>query len=184
MFPNLTRKARAVWTGVFILVAYGVLAGSVTDSPMVIMVADVISGLAVISIAVLMYPLFSPQGQGLTWAYMTLKSVEGGLMVLSGFLFLFPATRELRGPLYENIHVYAFIVSAILFYLLLLRGKLIPAFVCWWGLAGIGTLTITTLGKLINQPMTILSYFLVLIITNEIFLAIWLFTKGFRGSDG
>ena len=95
------------------------------------MVADIISGLSVIGIAVLMFPLFRGSDRPLPPAYLVLKFIEGVLMIV----------------------------------------------------AGIGALAISTIFKLIGRPQAFLDYFLILIITNEVFLAVWLFIKGFN-TDG
>lgn len=50
MISDMSNKTRSIFVGVFILVAYGVLASELTDSKAIIMVADVISGLAVMGI--------------------------------------------------------------------------------------------------------------------------------------
>lgn len=179
--PNdMPAKLRANLVGAFILVAYGVLMSAVTDSPMVIMIADVISGAAVIGIAVLVFPLVREQRAVLSRSYLILKWIEGLLMIAAGILYLNPSTAEFRDYIYDGIHLYVFIISGALFYILLERGGLVPRFINIWGLAGIMALAVSTIFSLAGTPLAFLDWFLVLIITNEVFLAVWLFVKGFR----
>ena len=67
-----------------------------------------------------------------------------------------------------------------MFYILLFRKKLVPSYLSLWGLAGIAALTLkTVLGWMGHQFMWI-DMLLVLIITNEIYLAVWLMVKELR----
>jgi uncharacterized Tic20 family protein len=56
---NANRKT-AIIVGVLILVAYSLLGSSNPEAKILGMFLEVISGLAVITIAVLMFPLFKP----------------------------------------------------------------------------------------------------------------------------
>jgi hypothetical protein len=182
MFRNITNKSRAMLVGIFILVAYGVLASAMTQSKIIVMLADVISGLAVIGIAVLMFPLFKNLDKSLSRGYLILKYAEAILMILGGLLFFIDSTQYLRDIIYESFHIYVFIVSGFMFYLLLFKSKLVPRFISIWGAAGLFAILVSTLLNLVNIQYAFLDYFLVLIITNEVFLAIWLMVKGFNKS--
>ena len=171
MTAKTSLKTRSVLAGIFILVAYGVLVSSFTQSKIIVMLADVISGLAVIGIAVLMYPLLKTY-KSLSLGYLYLKYVEGILMILGGVLFLFASLQYTRDIIYTNIHVYFFILSAFIFYYLLYVTKLVPRFISVWGTIGIFALLISTLFGLFGIKKIIIDYFLVPIITNEIFLAV------------
>ena len=74
------------------------------------------------------------------------------------------------------------VVSAFMFYYLLYKSELVPRFISLWGALGIFFLLISTIFKLLDMPYPMLDYLLILIITNEFFLAIWLMTKGFNKS--
>lgn len=173
---NISSRLRAIWAGVFILVAYGVLASSITQTPIVILIADVISGLAVISIAILMYPLFWESSKFWSRIYIVLRFIEGFIMVVAGFIFLF--SPDTRGLIYDKIQVWPFILGAFVFYYLLYISKLIPRFISIWGILGTAVLALSSLLQIFGQSSQILEYFLVLIITNEIFLAGWLIFRG------
>ena len=60
---RLSLRTRAILAGVFIITAYGVLVSGMTESAVAIMIADVISGLSVIGIAVLLYPVLKTGGR-------------------------------------------------------------------------------------------------------------------------
>jgi len=182
-------RLRAVSIGVLILVAYSMLIYDVTGNVPIGAAADIISGLAVIGIAVLMFPLFhtknsvAPHAAGnkvMNYAYLISRLVEGLLMIAGGVFILTPATRDYRSLIYGNIHVYFFITGALLFYLLLFRTRLVPKFLSVWGLiASVMLLVITGLG-LAGIKSPILDALLMPMIGNEVVLAIWLMVKGFR----
>lgn len=182
MIKQITNKTRAILVGIFILVAYGVLASTITQSKTIIMVSDIISGLAVIGIAVLIFPLFKSSNKSISVSYLVSKYLEGVLMIIAGIVFLFASTQSIRDAIYYGIHLYIFIASGFLFYYLLYKSELVPRFISIWGTAGIFALLVSTALKLFNIQYVVMDYFLVLIITNEIFLAIWLMTKGFSES--
>ncbi len=69
---NSERKT-AIIVGILILVAYSVLASEVTDIKWVVTLLDVISGFAVIGIAVLMFPFFKVSNRQLSFGYLSLK---------------------------------------------------------------------------------------------------------------
>jgi len=79
---NSNRKT-SIAVGVLILVAYGVLGSLFLESLALIVLFELISGAAVIAIAVLMFPLFKPWNKRITFGYLATKALEGGLM-LSG----------------------------------------------------------------------------------------------------
>ena len=175
---DISTRSKAVYVGVMILLAYGVLISSMTQAKVPVLLADVISGLSVIGIAVLMYPLFKVFNKAISQVYLVLRYLEGILMVIGGFVFL--VSPNIRGMIYDNVHIYVFILGAFVFYYLLYLGKLVPRFISIWGLIGTATLALSTGLKLFGQSFQMLDYLLVLIITNEIFLAIWLMVKGFN----
>ncbi len=171
---------RSIFVGVFILAAYGILVSAATQSKAIVLVADIISGLSVVGIAALMFPLFKKVGSAESFTYLLLKIAEGGLMIAGGILYLFDSQQYLRANIYEGVHLYIFIVSGFLFYHLLLKSKLIPRFISIWGMVGIFALTLINTSKLVGIDLSALQFLLILIITNEAFLAGWLMFKGFK----
>lgn len=180
---KISNKTRAILVGILILVAYGVLVGSLTQSKIIVMLADVISGLAVIGIAVLMFPLFKKLNKPISQGYLILNYAEGILMIIAGLLFLNTALQYMRDMIYGGLQLYAFIIGGFFFYYLLYKSEFVPKFISVWGALGIFTLLVSTLLKLASIQYPVIEYFLALIIINELFLAIWLFVKGFNLSS-
>lgn len=183
------RRIRAVSVGILILLAYSMLIYDATGNVPFGVAADIISGLAVIGIAVLMFPLFRMDTSGavnktignrvLNVAYLFSKLVEGVLMIAGGICILSASTRDYRSLIYANFHIYFFIVGALLFYLLLLRTRLVPGFLSVWGLAASVILLLVTALRLAGIEHMVLDVLLMPIVGNEVMLAIWLMVKGF-----
>ncbi len=173
-------KKTAILVGALILIAFGVIANAITEFKIIVMVADVVSGLAVIGIAILMFPFFKVISNKLSLSYLSVEIVEGVIMITGGFFFLNNSLHSLRDLVYNGIHLYLFILSGFIFYYLLYKSKIIPRFLSIWGTVAIFSLLVMTILKLsgLNYPM--LDLLLVPIISNEIFLAIWLMVKGFN----
>jgi len=174
---NISDKKRAVYVGIMIVLAYGVLVSGITQAKLPVLFADVVSGLSVIGIAILMYPLFKVINKVVSQAYLALKYAEGLLMIIGGFVFL--VSSSAKDMIYNNIHIYVFILGSFVFFYLLYISKLIPRFISVWGILGTAVLVLSTGLALFGQDLPVLNYFLVLIISNEIFLAGWLISKGF-----
>jgi predicted membrane channel-forming protein YqfA (hemolysin III family) len=56
---NISNKQRASFVGILILLAYSMLTYTITNNKMFGVITDIISGLAVIGIPLLMFPIFS-----------------------------------------------------------------------------------------------------------------------------
>jgi hypothetical protein len=76
----------SIIVGILILVAYSLLGSGNSEAKILGMVLEVISGLAVIIIAVLMYPLFKPYNKNLSFWYIFSRIIEGGLVSVNFFL--------------------------------------------------------------------------------------------------
>ena len=131
----------------------------------------------------LLLPILRPTSPPVTMIYVVLKFVEGILMVIGAVVILIPGQEELKTFLYDSVHVYVFGVSAWLLYYLIVRSRVVPAFIGWWGIVAIFFLLLSNILGTIGVDTTVLDYFLVLVITNEVFLAIWLMAKGFRKAE-
>lgn len=178
MSINNSKRTQSILIGIFILTAYSMLAAELTNSKTVVLITDLISGLSVLGIAILLFPYFKPTTKRLSFAYLSLKILEGSLMIAGGLLFIFNAVA--REWIYSNIHLYTFIISGLLLYILLYKTRIVPRFISIWGIIAIFFLTLSTLLKLFGMSFPVLDAFLILIITNEVFLAIWLMIKGFN----
>jgi len=174
-----SRKIATI-VGVLILLAYSVLASSVTDLKWVVTFFEVIIGLAVIGIAVLMFPFF--KSHGLRFGYISLKSVEGLIMIIAGFFFLGGSVFGLRDPMY-SVHTYIFIVSAFIFYVLLYKTRIVPRFISVWGMIAVVLLLVSQLWELSGSiPMVVSVIGLAPMVLNEFYLAIHLMVKGFKAN--
>ena len=161
--------------GALILIAYASIASSITQSKAIVLIADVISGAAVIGIAVLMYPLFKDL---LARPYLLLKSIEGGFMITAGILFLF--STKAHDAVYF-VHTYVFIVSAFIFYYLLYKEWLVPRFIPVWGMIGVILLLAANAMEILGNTMLLISIVgYAPIILNEVFMATWFILKGWR----
>jgi hypothetical protein len=176
-----TYKKTAIIVGALILIAYAVMASEVLESLIIVVLLEVISGVAVIAIAVLMYPILKPYNEKVTLWYAIFKVIEGVLIVIAGILLLSPDPLLLGIRDWINVsHVYiSFIPAALLFYYLLYISKLVPRFISVWGVIALISLLIGNLLEITGYSNPI---FYLLIVSNEVFLAIWLIVKGFNSS--
>jgi hypothetical protein len=181
MIINISNKRRASYVGILILLAYSMLTYTITNNKTLGIVTDIISGLAVIGIPLLMFPLFNTnKDKTLNYAYFTSRIFEGILMIIGGFLILIPSLESYRESIYQNVHIYFFIAGALFFNILFYRTLIIPRFISVWGILATIILFIITILKLFGINYTILDALLVPMILNEIFLAFWLIIKGFK----
>jgi hypothetical protein len=146
------------------------------------MLADTVSGFAVIGIALLMFPLLKVSGKKLIISYFSLKILESELMITGGLFFLIDSLQFIRDWIYNGIHLYSFIISGSIFYYLLYKSKVIPGFISVWGIIAVLSMFITTILRILSLNNSVLDSLLLLIITNEVFLAVWLIVKGFNES--
>jgi hypothetical protein len=177
-----THRKTAIIVGVLILVAYSVLGSGNPEAKILGMVLEVISGLAVITIAVLMFPLFKPYNKNASYLYLVFRSIEGGLLVVTGILFLSHNTLllEIHAGIHA-VHGYIFAIAALIFYYLLYISKLIPRWISVWGAIAALLLIIANLLEVTGIASRLMILFLPIIL-NELFLAIWLIVKGFNPS--
>jgi hypothetical protein len=178
---NSNRKT-AIIVGVLILVAYSLLGSGNPDAKIMGMFLEVISGVAVIAISVMMFPLFKPYNERASFWYLVSRIIEGALMIIAGILFLSHSTSllEIRDGIYVG-HAYIFAVAALIFYYLLYQSRLIPRWISVWGVIAAILLILVNL----LEVMGVISASMILylpIILNEVVLAIWLIVKGFNPS--
>lgn len=103
---NISNKQRASYVGLLILVAYSMLTYTITNNEILGVITDIISGLAVIGIPLLMFPIFNTtRNKTLNYAYLTSKFFEGILMIIGGCFILIPALERYRVIIYKDIHI-------------------------------------------------------------------------------
>lgn len=176
---NPTKKT-SIAVGILILVGYLMLGGGTGDAHWLTLLLDMVSGLAVIGIAVLLFPFFKASNKPLSWGYLIMKILEGALMIAAGILFMNASTRDSHAWIYNYPQAYVFIVSAYLFYVLLLKTKLVPRYISIWGIIACITLLIANLATSFGINSPALGVLMAPIFLNEIYLAIWLMAKGFN----
>ena len=176
---NSNRKT-AIIVGVLILLAYSLLGSGNPDAKVLGMFLEVISGLAVIGIAVLMVPLFKPYNKTASFWYLVFRDIEGGLMIIAGILFLSHSALllEIRDGIYVG-HVYIFAGAALIFYYLLYQSNLVPRWLSVWGVIAAILLILVNLLEVMGIIPALMILYLPIIL-NEIVLAIWLMVKGFN----
>lgn len=169
---NRPSKKYASILGILILTAYGVLINIFTNNKLIIMLADVISGLSVVGIAYLFFPIFKKINQKIASGYLALKIFEGLQMIFGGIVILSNQFSYIKDFIYLYPHLYTFIISGFFFYYLLYKSQIIPKFISIWGLIAITTMLVNNAVKLLGFQIQILEMLLVLIITNEVFMSV------------
>ncbi len=181
MMISITNRRRASLAGILIIVAYSMLAYTITKNITLGVITDVISGFAVIGIALLMFPIFNAgNNKRMNYAYFLSKFIEGILMIIGGIIILNPALESYREIIYKDIHIYFFITGALFFYILLYQTRIIPRFISIWGIVATIILFIVTMTRLLGFNLSVLDLLLIPMILNELFLAVWLIIKGFN----
>jgi hypothetical protein len=165
---------------------------------------ELINGIAVVGIAVMMFPLIKLKGESLALGYISFRIMESTFCVIAAIIplsiialsreylhaglmdasdykalgtLLISAREDLAGLL---IPVF-FSLGAILLYYFLYQSKFVPRFISIWGLLGVAMVLALNLLKFdINMGIV----FALPMILNEIFLGIWLMVKGFRIEEG
>lgn len=174
-------KNTAKIAGALILIAYGVISSSFTESVPVIAFFELISGIAVILIGLLMIKVFKPYGKNITLCFAIPRVTEGIFLSIAAFFYLpeNPFFMEMHDWVYK-IHPYIFFLTGMLFYYLFYKSILIPRFISVWGIIALLMLLMVNLLEITghSNSMAMLLYFP--IVLNEVFLAMWLIIKGFN----
>jgi hypothetical protein len=168
---------------------------------------EIINGIAYVGIAVLMFPIFKQHFESLALAYVGFRLIEFVMQVASDLSPLKlltlseefinanapdPAAFQTMGSLLIAERHWAFqalgivfAVSALMFYTMLYRSKLIPRALSVWGLIGAALVLVNVmvvasgprlgseLGLFLGLPMLL----------NELVLGLWLIVRGFNLSQ-
>ena len=184
---KISNRLRASFVGILMLVAYAMLTYSATKNIALGVITDIVSGLAVIIIPFLLFPLFNNgNNKKLNKVYIIARFFEGLLILIGGVLILLPSLEKYREVIYSDIQIYFFISGALFFYILFYRTRLIPVFISLWGIVATILLLAVTILKLFGIDSVALQMLFLPIALNELFLAVWLIVKGFNfvNSDG
>ncbi|HWT75538.1 MAG TPA: DUF4386 domain-containing protein [Mobilitalea sp.] len=168
---------------------------------------ELINAIAVVGIAVLMFPFLKKYNQSMALGYLCFRSIEA---LFCSFIAIAPLSLMKLSQEYSNsggpnveyfkasgalliaqrascndllIPVF-FCAGAVLFYWLLYKSRLIPRFISIWGfIAAISVFVMNLLSIFHVVDLDIILMVLALpMIVNEIFLGIWLIIKGFNPS--
>ena len=157
---------------------------------------------AVVGIAVLLFPLLKSAGEGLALWYVGLRVFEGTMFMLAsaaavaipaiakspavgdGETAAFEAARQVAIGLNDGADLLAtaaFVVGALLLYTLLYRSRIVPRFIALWGFAAVALLVVVNIvDPDLTSPPAFVAVLVGPIVLNELFLAGWLLVKGVR----
>jgi len=162
---------------------------------------EFVNDACVIGIAVLLFPLLKRAGEGLALWYVGLRIVEGVMYavgvasvlgiasfakdsVVSGDVASLESGRGVLIGLFDGagtMATVAFMVAAIMLYILLLRSRIVPRFIAIWGLIAVPLVAVVNvIAPDITDASGPVMLLVVPMITNELFLAGWLLFKGLR----
>lgn len=222
---NTVRKT-AIIIGVLFLLGYvGVFLGSafyapILDAPDYLsnvfpdktqvitgMLIELINDVAVIGIAVLLYPIFKVHSEAMALGLLGFRFMEAVLLVVSkvSVLTLIPlseayiaagapdasyfqalGTSALAQRYWANqMHTVFFILGALVFYVILYRSRFLPRFISVFGLIAIAALAAA---NLLGAPAPTEGFqagtiLYLLIFLSELLVAFWLIFKGFEPSE-
>jgi len=163
---------------------------------------EMINAIAVIGIAVMLFPIIKQHNEILAFGYFGFRVIESVFCIVGAIIPLsiislsqeylnagssdtscFQTLGSLciagRADLTGLLIPLFFSLSALLLYYVLYKFKLIPRFISVWGLIGVILILILNFSKIDSAIGMILA---LPIILNEIFLGIWLIVKGFNPS--
>jgi len=168
-------------------------------------VLELVNGIAVIGIAVMMFPLFKKFDEALALGYVAFRILEAAVILAAVIspLTLIALSQEyvtaeasaasylqtigtsfiaMRGHLVGQMLGIFFSLAALIFYYLLYQSKLVPRFISVWGLIAVALVFTWNFLEILGLSINAGIIFGLPIILNEIFLGIWLIVKGFDPS--
>lgn len=158
---------------------------------------ECINAIAVVGIAVLMFPIIKEYNNSLAIGYVGFRIIESVFCFAAAVIPLsilefahnYLNVNSLSSQNPEVIFItmrnsitgllipISFSLGALLFYYFLYRTKMLPRFVAVWGFAGVILILIL---NILTVEINIGIFLALPIILNEIFLGIWLTVKGFN----
>ena len=164
-------------------------------------ILELINVLAVIGIAVALFPLFRQRGEGAALGYVALRLLEAvtlaaaafvpvtlmtlgrqaasaGPTAAASFAVLGDQLLATRAGLTGILVPLFFCLGGLLLYAWMLRSHVLPRFIPVWGLAGVTAIAALNLLDVGTAAAMVLA---LPIILNEVFLGAWLLLKGFDG---
>lgn len=142
-----------------------------------------LNSVAVAAIPLLLFPAVRRHSRPVAFIYLGARWLEAVLLLVGIVMFAsvlnstLPTAQALRtAEACYQLAMFALGVGSVALCRLLLRARLLPAWLAWWGLAGYGLLAIGSVGALAGWDQS-----LALSIPGGLFelvLAVWLMTKG------
>ncbi len=165
---------------------------------------EFICGIAIVSIAILLYPILKKHNERIAIWYVGFRIIEFTIIFFSKIkmLSLIPLSKKYVNIKGDNQNEWftilgttildeysisvvmvmvAFGIGAIMFYYLLYQSRLVPRFIAIWGFTGVLLVLTANIFHLSGSSLGMLIY--VPMGMNELFLGVWLLVKGFRTSQ-
>ena len=165
-----------------------------------------LNGIAVISIAVMLYTILKRYDMGLALGYLFFRAVEGLLSILGSTkaLTLIDLSKQYidqgspASPIFDVLGAITladrhwdmemltvfFILGALIFYFLLYRTEVVPKYISIWGMIAIFAIMVLNVFIYFSIDIGFVAVVFALpIIANEIFIAFWLIVKGVDSSN-
>lgn len=169
---------------------------------------EMVNAIAVLGIAVLLFPILKQYNETVALGYLGFRMIESvfcSVIVISPLSLIKLSQEYIKASAVEASYFQAlgtlslaeragvmdllvavfFSLGALLLYVSLVQSKLVPRFISVWGLIGaalILTFNLLSTANLLEAGIGIGMIFALPIITNEIFLGLWLIVKGFNPS--
>lgn len=161
---------------------------------------ELINGIAIIGIAVMLFPILKKQSEALALGYVAYRVVEAiisfaavispltllalsqeyGTADTSGLQAIGASMMAARAQLIGPLLAIVFSIAAFILYYLLYQSVLVPRFISIWGFIGVVLMLAWNLVELFGIEVPAGMLLALPIILNELFLAIWLIVKGFN----
>ncbi|MCG6189888.1 DUF4386 domain-containing protein [Maribellus maritimus] len=182
-------RKTARYTGTLFLTAMAasLIGGSLLEtmpensSPIVLIAGvtlEIVNALAVLGVGLLLFPVLKTIHPGAAKSYLGLRLLESLACAAAPLSLAFGANISDLRIIFTGILIPLFFCSgALVLYWVLYKYHLLPRFISIWGFIGVtGIVVLNTFSIQTNLGM-ILAFPIIL---NEIFLGIWLITKGFK----
>jgi hypothetical protein len=164
---------------------------------------ELVNCIAVVGIAVMMFPILRETDEALALGYVALRILEVAILVAAvvsplalvalsqeylkasapdaaHFETLSAVLMAVRAHLTGLLLVVFFSLGALVFYYLLYRSRLVPRFIPIWGFIAVASMFTWNFLAAFGVDLPGAMIFVLPIILNEIFLGIWLIVKGFN----
>jgi len=204
LIAMVTSLVGGIWLETMISAPDYLITVSANHSQVIIgVLLELINCIAVVGIAVAMFPIFRQQNEALALGYVALRIIEGVILIAAVIspLLLIPlsleylsagapdaSTFQTSANLLLSARAYIagllvpifFSLAALVFYYLLYQSILVPRFISIWGLIAVVLLLAWNLLETFGISVPAGMIFGLPIILNEIFLGLWLIIKGFK----